>query len=420
MNLGQYIAKILLEYDSQTQDDVFTALVAKEESEIERTAQEFNIPLEDLKYAFIAGGMIILSDDIWSKLKNTDSYDIKSLKDAIRLAKKYGKNWESTLAGIKAGKTLDPPMILNYDKTKYYLVGGNTRLMFYKALGITPKVLLATIDLPNEKAFYLTEGKLNEEQTGTIGEFIKYSIKNLGLQNSPSSLTLSYDNDQAKEKRTFGYFDPNDKKIWVYVKNRNMADILRTLAHELVHRKQEEDGRLNIKSGETGSPIEDEANAMAGVLLRNFGKINNSIYEGVKKNLNEAFDINDKFDWKWSGGKNNKYTFNTGQTEYEVIFQPGTPGDYERKFAPVGSGGNKLDYNVSTDEFKANKVYSTVMSITLDFLEKNKDWKEILISPVDAKRNRIVKAWFEKTLPINKYSFVEDEHAVFHIYRKIK
>jgi hypothetical protein len=420
MNLGQYIAKILLEYDSQTQDDVFTALVAKEESEIERTAQEFNIPLEDLKYAFIAGGMIILSDDIWSKLENTDSYDIKSLKDAIRLAKKYGKNWESTLAAIKAGKTLDPPMILNYDKTKYYLVGGNTRLMFYKALGITPKVLLATIDLPNEKAFYLTEGKLNEEQTGTIGEFIKYSIKNLGLQNSPSSLTLSYDNDQAKEKRTFGYFDPNDKKIWVYVKNRNMADILRTLAHELVHRKQEEDGRLNIKSGETGSPIEDEANAMAGVLLRNFGKINNSIYEGVKKNLNEAFDINDKFDWKWSGGKNNKYTFNTGQTEYEVIFQPGTPGDYERKFAPVGSGGNKLDYNVSTDEFKANKVYSTVMSITLDFLEKNKDWKEILISPVDAKRNRIVKAWFEKTLPINKYSFVEDEHAVFHIYRKIK
>jgi Zn-dependent peptidase ImmA (M78 family) len=61
-----------------------------------------------------------------------------------------------------------------------------------------------------------------------------------------------------------------------------MADILRTLAHELVHRKQEEDGRLDINSGKTGSPIEDEANAMAGVLLRNFGKINNSIYEHKK------------------------------------------------------------------------------------------------------------------------------------------
>ena len=287
MNLGQYIAKTLLEHDvdevnHQTTDDVFTALVAKEESEIERTAQEFNIPLEDLKYAFTAGGMVILSDDIWAKLENTDSYDVKSLKDAIRLAKKYGKTWEPTLAAIKAGKTIDPPMILNYDKSKYYLVGGNTRLMFYKALGITPKVLLATIDLPNEKAFYLTEGRLTESQTGTIGEFIKFAAKNLGMQNLPGSLTLSYDNKQAQDKRTFGFFDPHDKKIWIYVKNRNMADILRTLAHELVHRKQEEDGKLDLTSGQTGSPIEDEANSMAGVLLRNFGKINNSIYEHKK------------------------------------------------------------------------------------------------------------------------------------------
>jgi hypothetical protein len=202
--------------------------------------------------------------------------------DAINLAKQYGKNWKSILTAIKDGTIMDPPMILNYDKTRYYLVGGNTRLMFYKALGVTPKVLMATIDLPNERAFYLTEGKLNESQTATIGEFIKYSIKNLGLQNLPSSLTLSYDNDQAKERRSFGYFDPNSKKIWVYVKNRNMADILRTLAHELVHRKQEEDGRLDINSGKTGSPIEDEANALAGVLLRNFGKINNGIYENKK------------------------------------------------------------------------------------------------------------------------------------------
>jgi cytidyltransferase-like protein len=276
------LEKPIQEINHQTTDDTFTALVAREESEIERTADVFNIPLEDLKYAFTAGSMIILSDDIWSKLENSDSYEVTSLDDAIKAAKGYGKNWKPTLDAIKNGTIVDPPMILNYDKTKYYLVGGNTRLMFYKALDKNPKVLLGVIDLPNEKAFYLTEGKLNEEQTGTIGEFIKYSIKNLGLQSPPSSLTLSYDNDQAKERRSFGYFDPNNKKIWVYVKNRNMADILRTLAHELVHRKQEEDGRLDINSGKTGSPIEDEANSLAGVLLRNFGKINNSIYEHKK------------------------------------------------------------------------------------------------------------------------------------------
>ena len=276
------LEKPLAEINHQTTDDTFTALVAREESEIERTADVFNIPLEDLKYAFIAGSMVILSDDIWSKLENSDSYEVTSLNDAIKAAKGYGKNWKPTLDAIKNGTIIDPPMILNYDQNRYYLVGGNTRLMFYKALDIEPKVLLATIDLPDERAFYLTEGRLNESQTATIGEFIKYSIKNLELQSPPSNLTLSYDNNKAKEKRSFGYFDPSSKKIWVYVKNRNMADILRTLAHELVHRKQEEDGRLNPTSGETGSPIEDEANAMAGVLLRNFGKINNGIYENKK------------------------------------------------------------------------------------------------------------------------------------------
>lgn len=429
MNLGQYIAKALLEYDSmdeinhQVQSDIFVDLVAREESEVERTAQVFNIPLEDLKYAFIAGGMIILSDDIWSKLENTDSYNITSIEDAVKLANQYGKKWKSTLSAIKNSEVLDPPMILNYDKDRYYLVGGNTRLMFYKALGIEPKVLLATIDLPNEKAFYLTEGKLTESQTGTIGEFIKFAIKNLGLQNTPGSLTLSYDNKQAQDKRTFGFFDPHDKKIWVYVKNRNMADILRTLAHELVHRKQEEDGRLDIKSGETGSPIEDEANATAGVLLRNFGKINNSIYEGVKKNLNELdFNLNKAYDWKFEGGVNNRYLFNTGQTDYEVFYAPSKkePNTYERSFRPVDED-NMFVGSVPlkpVNEFKVMEVYATVMNTTIDFLNKNKDWKKVVISPIEKRRYNVVKGFLEKHLP-KKY-FIDEEDEIFYIYRKAK
>ena len=121
--------------------------------------------------------------------------------------------------------------------------------------------------------------KLNESETGTIGEFVKYAIKNLEIQKPPRNLTFSYDTEAAKEKRSFGYFNPNSNKIWVYCKNRNMADILRTLAHELVHRKQDEDGRISYESGKTGSDIENEANAKAGVLLRDFGKQHEEIYQ---------------------------------------------------------------------------------------------------------------------------------------------
>ena len=271
----------LQERKYQNQDDTFADYVASEETEIERTAQEFNIPIPDVRYAFQAGSMVVLSDDIWSKLENSDSYEVNSLEDAIKLAKEYGKDWKPTLDAIKDDDAVvTPPMVLNYDKDKYYLVGGNTRLMFYKALGKIPKVLLGVLDLEGPKPWPLKEVKrLNESETGTIGEFIKFAIKNLEIQNPPRSLSLSYDTNKAKEMRSFGYFDPNSNKIWIYCGNRNMGDILRTLAHELVHRKQDEEGRISYESGKTGSEIENEANAKAGVLLRDFGKQHEEIYQ---------------------------------------------------------------------------------------------------------------------------------------------
>ena len=157
----------------------------------------------------------------------------------------------------------------------------------YRVLkGYTEKVKQISDEYRNEltKLKLMKEGlerktKLTESETATIHEFIKYAIKNLEIQKPPRNLTLSYDNEAAKEKRSFGYFDPNDNKIWVYCGNRNMADILRTLAHELVHRKQDEDGRIDYESGKTGSEIENEANAQAGILLRDFGKQHEEIYQ---------------------------------------------------------------------------------------------------------------------------------------------
>jgi cytidyltransferase-like protein len=121
--------------------------------------------------------------------------------------------------------------------------------------------------------------KLSPEQIKTIKTFLTFAVKELGLKQLPSKITLSYDTDAAKNQHSFGYFDPSNDKIWLYVKNRNMADLLRTLAHELVHRKQAEDGRIDYNSGNTGSDIENEANAQAGVLLRKFGKQNEEIYQ---------------------------------------------------------------------------------------------------------------------------------------------
>jgi len=264
-------------------NDDYYNYVESNRDKIEKIAQVFNYPIDDMLLAFQGGKPIVLSDDVWSALENTESHRIKDLEAAISHALKLGINPRPYIDQIKKKKEMPLPLVLQYGDNKFYLVGGEVVLSILKALGAIPKVLLGNITpktqtLP-EPIFESVQGRLTESQTSTLGEFIKYAIKNLAIQKPPSGLTLSYDTNAARKRSTFGTFNPENDKIWLYVGNRNMADILRTLAHELVHRKQAEDGRLDIISGETGSEIENEANAQAGILLRNFGKLNKQIYQ---------------------------------------------------------------------------------------------------------------------------------------------
>jgi len=255
---------------------------------IEQASYTFNVPIDDMEYAFNGGMEVVLNDDMWKEMENTKSYNMKTLEDAISHALKIGIDPKPYIDNIKKKEEIPLPLVLQYAQGKYYLVGGEVILSIYRSLGVIPTVLLATLNLQNktlpEPIFEsLDKKKLSESQTGTIGEFIKYAIQNLGIQQPPTGLTLSYNTKDAQQRSSFGSFDTGNNKIWLYVGNRNMADILRTLAHELVHRKQAEDGRLDITSGETGSEIENEANAQAGILLRNFGKTNKHIYEQLLK-----------------------------------------------------------------------------------------------------------------------------------------
>lgn len=266
-------------------NDDYYNYVESNRDKIEKIAQVFNYPIEDMLLAFQGGTPTVMSDDMWSTLENSESHKIKDLEGAIAHALKLGINPRPYIDQIKKKKELPLPLILQYNPGKFYLVGGEVVLSILKALGAIPEVLIGNITPKSKKnvlpepIFESIQGRLTESQTSTLGEFIKYAIKNLQIQKPPSGLTVSYDTNKARKQSTFGTFNPDNDKIWLYVGNRNMADILRTLAHELVHRKQAEDGRLNITSGETGSDIENEANAQAGILLRNFGKLNKQIYQ---------------------------------------------------------------------------------------------------------------------------------------------
>lgn len=67
---------------------------------------------------------------------------------------------------------------------------------------------------------------------------------------------------------SFGEF--TDSGIQVVTAGRHPMDVLRTLAHELVHWKQRLEGKE--MDGSDGSDVENEANAIAGIIMRRFGK----------------------------------------------------------------------------------------------------------------------------------------------------
>jgi nicotinic acid mononucleotide adenylyltransferase len=112
----------------------------------------------------------------------------------------------------------------------------------------------------------------------SIEEFVEFCSNILVFENRPV-IECHSNKDFATALRSFGCYSPSEAKIDVYVGNRNLADILRTLAHELIHHKQNELQNLYNGAGETGSEVENEANAGAAMIMRKYGAINPAIYE---------------------------------------------------------------------------------------------------------------------------------------------
>lgn len=107
-------------------------------------------------------------------------------------------------------------------------------------------------------------------------KFIDFVNDYLGIEN-PCTITLTTQRDGIE---TSAYYDIVNNVVCVYIKDRAIMDVMRSVAHELVHHHQNERGDLSgrAEEGADGSPIENEANAKAGEIIRVFGKQNPEIY----------------------------------------------------------------------------------------------------------------------------------------------
>lgn len=104
-----------------------------------------------------------------------------------------------------------------------------------------------------------------------LRSLLKITMTELSLDHLPP-IHLHKHISAHEGQATFGRFLNKDNVIHLAITGRHPVDIFRTLAHELVHYKQGLDNDLDDNSGDTGSPEENEAHAIAGVILRHFNK----------------------------------------------------------------------------------------------------------------------------------------------------
>lgn len=103
-----------------------------------------------------------------------------------------------------------------------------------------------------------------------LKDFLPMCVKHLELTQLPK-ITFQKDVEQG-HVASFGSYDTDADTIVLVIHNRQPVDILRTLAHELVHASQRQADQIGPDDWRTGSPIENQANAGAGIIMRLFAK----------------------------------------------------------------------------------------------------------------------------------------------------
>jgi hypothetical protein len=134
-----------------------------------------------------------------------------------------------------------------------------------------------------------------------VQQFVSYAAQRLNLQQTPIVSLMPADDNLT----SLGKYDVISNQIFVVVEDRLLADILRTIAHEMTHQKQNELGYITNPAidGATGSRIENNANIIAGILLRDYGKIDNSIY--ISENTIKCRVCG----WAWDAKDGGKHPF---------------------------------------------------------------------------------------------------------------
>ena len=122
-----------------------------------------------------------------------------------------------------------------------------------------------------------------------------YFDKKIGFQKPP---VMVFDSDPSNQSNVLGktaYYDPNTLEVHVFVDGRHPKDMLRSIAHELIHHQQNLEGRLDVGGymgegyylkNEAMRELEQEAMKNGNALMREY-EDNLKLEEKNKMSLKE-------------------------------------------------------------------------------------------------------------------------------------
>jgi len=138
---------------------------------------------------------------------------------------------------------------------------------------------------------FIAEGISKQNFEKIVHNFLPFVKKELNIKELPK---IHFVDDSRFAKRIAAFGQIKDNHIVIDIKDRQTMDILRTLAHELTHYRQHKRGVTG--SGHAGTPTENEANKLAGTIVRKFGEKHSGLFtltsvNEAKKKKKKTIDI---------------------------------------------------------------------------------------------------------------------------------
>ena len=261
---------------------------------------------------------------------------------------------------------------------------------------------------------------MDQNKLNILKDFISFCKQELNIQTLPK-ISLIKDKSFVEQNRSYGEYNPQTNALKVFYPGRNLADICRSLAHELCHHRQNELDMIYNDAGETGTDIENDANAMAGIIMRDYGKKNVAVYDLPQvESINEIGEGTKIYPWKFDdedADGNYFYSFDTENSPYGVGIANLEFDTYDLSFNAIGK-------DLDTNEGVPLRVLSTVVDIAKHFINKVKP-DTMIFRPIktkaanrqdDMRRYKLYGAYIKKNIPSN-YTLI-DSGETYRIVKK--